>query len=227
MTSAHMQRGMAAELLGTCLLVTVVVGSGIMAKSLTADAALALLVNSIATGTGLYVLITLFSPISGAHLNPLVSLVAWMNGQLTVRQLEIYIAAQICGGLLGAVLAHAMFSMPLLTQSATERTGWGQWLGEGVAAFGLLFTILAGQRATPSSIPSLVGAYITSAYWFTYSTSFANPAVTLARTFTDTFTGIRMIDVPAFILAQVVGGLAALWLTRWLLADTTQLRDRT
>jgi glycerol uptake facilitator-like aquaporin len=209
---------LAAEALGTGLLVAAVVGSGIMADRLTDDVALALLCNAVATGAALVVLITVFGPVSGAQFNPAVTLAMRLRGELATGLALGYVAAQIAGGVAGTVLAHAMFDLPLLQVSQTVRTGTGEWIAEAVAAFGLIVTIL-GTIAARSSVAVSVGLYITAAYWFTASTSFANPAVTLARAFTDTFAGIAPGDVPAFVVAQVVGVLigAAVW--GWLSRD--------
>ena len=207
-----------AEFVGTLLLVTTVVGSGIMAESLTDDVALALLGNTIATGAILVVLITTLGPISGAHFNPVVSLVMALKRQLPWPWLITFIAAQMLGGFCGSVLAHGMFDLDLFQLSSKVRTGGAQWLAEGVATFGLLLTILLGLRAQASAVSWLVGLYITAAYWFTASTSFANPAVTFARAFSDTFAGIRPIDAPLFWVAQVIGALIALGLYRVLQA---------
>lgn len=207
-------RAVAAEALGTALLLAIVVGSGIMGEQLAGGSvALALLANALATGAGLVVLISVLGPLSGAHLNPAVSLVEAAAGRLPWRTFGAYVVAQVVGALAGVVLAHGMFDHPLLTVSTHARTGAGPWLSEGVATFGLLIVVLGSARRSPERTPVLVGLYITSAYWFTASTSFANPAVTLARAFTDTFAGIRPSDVPAFLVAQLVGaGLAAvLW----------------
>ena len=212
-----LQRRLVAEALGTALLVATVVGSGIMAQSLTADTGLVLLANSLATGAVLVVLITALGPISGAHFNPAISFVSLMSGQLPARSLALYICAQLSGGLIGLLAAHVMFSWPLWQASLTARTGLGQWIAEAIAAFGLALALLAGQRFTPRSLPWLVGLYITSAYWFTASTSFANPAVTIARAFTNTFAGIRPVDAPAFVMMQLAGAVAAYFLMQWLL----------
>lgn len=212
-----LSRRLSAEALGTGLLVATVVGSGIMAETLTTDVALALLANTIATGAILVVLISTLGPISGAHFNPAVSLVFAMRRELPTRDAGCYALAQIVGGVLGAIAAHAMFALPLLQASSTIRTGGAQWLSEGVAAFGLVAIILAGLSFERKAVPMLVGLYITAAYWFTASTSFANPAVAIARSFTDTFSGIRPLDLPGFILAQVAGALVALALMTWLL----------
>lgn len=208
-----------AEFVGTLLLVTTVVGSGIMAESLTDDVALALLGNTIATGAILVVLITTLGPISGAHFNPVVSLVMALKRQLPWPWLLAFIAAQMLGGFCGSVLAHGMFDLDLFQLSSKARTGGAQWLAEGVATFGLLLTILLGLRAQASAVPWLVGLYITAAYWFTASTSFANPAVTFARAFSDTFAGIRLVDAPLFGVAQVIGAMIALGLYRMLQAQ--------
>ncbi|EUC00706.1 major intrinsic protein [Rhizobium sp. CF080] len=216
-------RRLTAEALGTAMLVATVVGSGIMADRLSEDTAVSLLGNTLPTGAILVVLITLLGPISGAHFNPAVTMVFALRREMTARVAFFYILAQIAGGVAGTILAHAMFDLPLLQVSATIRTGPGQWLAEVVATFGLVLTILAGIRFRSEAIPWLVGLYITAAYWFTASTSFANPAVALARSLTDTFAGIRPADLPGFILAESVGALAALLLTGWLLSETKPL----
>ena len=209
-------RRLVAEALGTALLVCTVVGSGIMAERLTGDTALALLGNTIPTGAILVVLITILGPVSGAHFNPAVSLAMRIRGVLSWREMCLYVAAQIGGGVLGTVAAHLMFELGAIDLSTKVRTGPAQWGAEVVATFGLLAAILGGLRFAPPSIPWLVGLYITAAYWFTASTSFANPAVAIARAFTDTFSGIRPLDVPLFILAQCVGAVAAVFLFGWL-----------
>jgi glycerol uptake facilitator-like aquaporin len=210
-------RRLAAEALGTCLLVTTVVGSGIMADALTDDGALTLLGNTLATGAILVVLITIFGPISGAHFNPAVSLVFALKHHLSRRDLGFYIAAQVTGGILGAMTAHLMFGLPAMDISLKVRTGGSQWFSEWVATFGLVATILGSLRFDPKTIPWLAGLYITAAYWFTASTSFANPAVALARSLTNTFSGIRPLDLPGFVLAELLGALCALALMSWLL----------
>ncbi|HEY5817324.1 MAG TPA: MIP/aquaporin family protein [Mesorhizobium sp.] len=212
-------RRFAAEALGTGFLVAAVVGSGIMAESLTDDIALALLANTIATAAALAVLISVLGPISGAHFNPAVSLVMALRRDLSWRDCAAYIAAQIAGGIIGTITAHAMFDHPLLALSDKVRAGGAQWFSEGIAAFGLLVVILAGLRSARGSVASLVGLYIASAYWFTASTSFANPAVAIARSITNTFSGIRPIDLPGFIAAELAGALAALALCSWLLKE--------
>jgi glycerol uptake facilitator-like aquaporin len=217
MQKFDLQRRLAAEALGTALLVATVVGSGIMAESLTRDGALALLGNTLPTGAILVVLITIFGPISGAHFNPAVTLIFTLKRDLTPRDALAYVAAQIAGGILGTMLAHAMFALPLLDVSLKARTGGAQWFAEGVAAFGLIATILGGIRFERAAVPWLVGLYITAAYWFTSSTSFANPAVAIARSLTNTFSGIRPVDLPGFIVAELCGAVSALMLMSWLL----------
>ena len=214
-----LSRRLAAEALGTAMLVATVVGSGIMADRLTDDTALALLGNTIPTGAILVVLITIFGPISGAHFNPAVTLVFALRRDIAGGMALFYAVAQIAGGILGAVLAHAMFDIALVQFSQTARTGQGQWIAEAVATFGLVLTILAGIRHRADAVAWLVGLYITAAYWFTASTSFANPAVAIARGFSDTFSGIRPVDVPLFIAAQCAGALLAMALAGWLLAE--------
>ena len=213
-------RRLAAEFLGTAILVAAVVGSGIMADRLTEDTALALLGNTLPTGAILVVLITVLGPVSGAHLNPAVSLVFALRGEIGPRAALLYSGGQVSGAIAGALLAHAMFDVPVFQVASTVRTGSGQWLAETVAAFGLVFTILAGVRFRPDAVAWLVGLYLTAAYWFTASTSFANPAVAIARAFTDSFAGIRPIDVPGFIIAEIVGALLAAGFAGWLLAGS-------
>jgi glycerol uptake facilitator-like aquaporin len=217
MPSFDLSRRLAAEALGTAFLVATVVGSGIMAESLTRDVALALLGNTLPTGAVLVVLITIFGPISGAHFNPAVTMVFAIRRELMPAEALGYILAQIAGGIAGTLLAHAMFALPLWDASLKVRTGGPQWLAEGIAAFGLVVTILSGLKFNRSAIPWLVGLYITAAYWFTSSTSFANPAVAIARSLTNTFSGIRPVDLPGFIAAELAGALAALSLMNWLL----------
>jgi glycerol uptake facilitator-like aquaporin len=217
MADFDLPRRLVAEALGTALLVATVVGSGIMAESLTKDVALALLGNTLPTGAILVVLITILGPISGAHFNPAVSLVFALKRELAPRDALLYIAVQIAGGIAGTMLAHAMFALPLLDASLKMRSGGAQWLAEAVAAFGLIATILAGIRFERASVPWLVGLYITAAYWFTASTSFANPAVAIARSMTNTFSGIRPVDLPGFVIAELCGALVALVMMRWLL----------
>ena len=217
MQNFDLPRRLTAEALGTALLVATVVGSGIMAESLTRDVALALLGNTLPTGAILVVLITILGPISGAHFNPAVTLIFALKRELTPRDALLYMAVQIAGGIVGTMMAHAMFALPLLDASLKVRTGGAQWLAEGVAAFGLVATILAGIRFERASVAWLVGLYITAAYWFTSSTSFANPAVAIARTMTNTFSGIRPTDLPGFVAAELCGEVAALMLMSWLL----------
>ena len=205
-----------AEAVGTCLLLAAVVGSGVMADRLSdGNVGVALLANSIATGAALVTIILVFGPISGAHLNPAVTLVEAIQGRLTWRETLGFILSQLAGALLGVVLAHAMFGLPALSASHHDRGGIGQVLSEAVATFGLIATILGCARSRPNALPFAVGLYITAAYWFTASTSFANPAVTLARTLTDTFTGIRPSHAPGFIAGQLVGAGTAALLFRW------------
>ena len=216
MTSS-LSRRVAAEFFGTAFLVSAVVGSGIMAERLAnGNVAIALLANTIATGAALVALILTFGPISGAHFNPVVSLADAMEGGLRWSETVPYIVAQIIGGISGTLLAHAMFALPLVSLSRHVRSGPSQLLSEFVAAFGLLSVIWGCSRSRSNAIPFAVGAYITAAYWFTASTSFANPAVTIARALSDTFAGIRPADVPPFIVAQLAGGFAATFLFRCL-----------
>jgi glycerol uptake facilitator-like aquaporin len=206
-----------AECLGTAFLLAAVVGSGIMAARLSGgNGALALLCNTLPTGAILSVLILTFGPISGAHFNPAVTLAMALRGTLAARTTAIYIGAQVVGAILGVWAAHLMFELPIWQLSGSVRTGAGQWLAEAVATFGLLLTIFGCGARTPAAVPYAVGLYITSAYWFTASTSFANPAVTIARALSDTFAGIEPTGVMAFIVAQLMGMLAAVMLGRWL-----------
>jgi glycerol uptake facilitator-like aquaporin len=204
------------EWLGTAFLLAAVVGSGIMAQRLAGDAALALLCNTLATGAILAVLILVFGPLSGAHFNPAVTIGFALRSKLPWSEAAIYIAAQLLGGLVGVWLAHLMFELPVWQFSITARTGAGQWLAEAVATFGLLLTIFACVSQRPDSVPYAVGLYITAAYWFTASTSFANPAVTIARSLSNTFAGIAPAGVAAFVVSQFAGMLAAVILSRWL-----------
>ncbi|MGY4290831.1 glycerol uptake facilitator-like aquaporin [Bradyrhizobium sp. LM2.7] len=217
MDTFDLSRRLAAEALGTGILVATVVGSGIMAETLTRDVALALLCNTLPTGAILVVLITVLGPISGAHFNPAVTLVFTGKRELPVNEAALYVIAQIAGGIAGTMAAHLMFGLPLLDFSTKVRTGGPQWFAEAVAAFGLVATILAGIRFQRTAVPWLVGLYITAAYWFTASTSFANPAVAIARSLTDTFAGIRPGDLPGFIVAELCGALAGMLLMTWLL----------
>lgn len=217
MPNYDLPRRLTAEALGTAMLVATVVGSGIMAETLTRDVALALLGNTLPTGAILVVLITILGPISGAHFNPAVTLIFALKRELTPREALLYVTVQIAGGIAGTMLAHAMFGLPLLEASTKMRTGGAQWLAEAVAAFGLVATILAGIRFNRAAIPWLVGLYITAAYWFTSSTSFANPAVAIARSLTNSFAGIRPADLPGFVIAEFCGAVVALTLMNWLL----------
>jgi glycerol uptake facilitator-like aquaporin len=210
-------RRLAAEAVGTALLLATVIGSGIMAQRLAGgNVALALLGNTLPTGAILVVLILVFGPVSGAHFNPVVSMVFALRKQLPWRDAVAYIALQMAGALAGVWIAHLMFELPFWQLSSTLRTGPGQWLAEAVATFGLLLTILGCLRGAASAIPYAVGLYITAAYWFTASTSFANPAVTVARAFSDTFAGIAPAHVLGFVVAQMLGALGASLFASWL-----------
>ena len=216
-------RRLAAEALGSALLLATVVGSGIMAERLAGgNVALALLGNTLATGAILIVLILALGPISGAHLNPAVSVVFALRRELTARLCLWYAGSQLVGALVGVMLAHAMFGQSLIQYSSTARAETGQWLAESVATFGLVGTILCTAKFRPTSVALAVGLYISAAYWFTSSTSFANPAVTAARSLSDTFAGIRPVDAPAFVAAQFVGALAAFVFFRWLLQPSAE-----
>jgi len=211
-------QALAAELVGTMALLAAVVGSGIMGQQLSGgNDGIALLANAAATAAALYVLIALFGPISGAHFNPAVTLALRMRGQSLPAAWWLYVLVQIAGAACGVLLAHAMFAQPLWQPGIHARTGAAQWLSEGVATFGLLLTILLGSRLRPQAIPALVASYIFAAYWFTASTSFANPAVTLARALTRSFAGIRPQDTIGFIGAQLCGALLATWVAPLLL----------
>ena len=213
-----LSRRLAAEAIGTAGLLAVVVGSGIMGESLAAgNVAIALLGNTIATGAILVVLILAFGPLSGAHFNPAVTLAFLMRREIAPGVAVLYVLAQIAGGLTGALAAHAMFELPLIQISETARSGPAQWFAEWVATFGLVATILATLRFRPEAVAYAVGLFITAGYWFTASTSFANPAVTIARSFTDTFSGIAPGHAPAFILAQLAGAASAMLVFAWLL----------
>lgn len=210
-------RRLAAEAIGTFFLLATVVGSGIMGETLAGgNVAIALLGNTIATGAILVVLILTFGPISGAHFNPAVTLSFLVQGRVGAREALAYIVTQIAAAILGAWAAHLMFEQPLLMFSEKVRTGGGQWVAEIIATFGLLATIIACVRHRANAVPYAVGLYITAAYWFTASTSFANPAVTLARTLTNTFSGIRPADAPVFIVCQIVGALLATFTFAWI-----------
>ena len=216
MTLARMA---AAEATGTALLLAIVVGSGIMGERLAqGNAAIALLANSIATGAGLYALILMLAPISGAHFNPVVSAISALQGTLRKRDCAIYILAQLGGAFVGVLVAHAMFGLPLVEVSGHVRPTVGEGIGEVVATFGLMMVILLTTEYRPDSTAFAVAAFITSAYWFTSSTSFANPAVTLARAMTNTFAGISPDSIPLFLGGQVLGALSAIAAARWLMA---------
>ena len=220
MREHDLPRRLAAEALGTALLLAAVVGSGIMGERLAGgNDAIALLGNTIATGAALIVLILIFGAISGAHFNPAVTLAFSLRCEIAGRDAVLYVVVQVAGGLAGVMAAHLMFGEPLLVEGVKSRTGGGQWLGEFVATFGLLATILGCLRARPEAVPWAVGLFITAGYWFTSSTSFANPAVTIARSFTDTFSGIAPGDAPGFIAAQAAGALAATAVFGWLWAE--------
>jgi glycerol uptake facilitator-like aquaporin len=219
---ATVSRQLVAEALGTALLLATVIGSGVMGERLAGgNVALALLGNTLATGAILTVLIILFGPLSGAHFNPCVTLAAAICTTMKWRIAAGYIAMQIAGALVGVWLAHAMFDLPLLQMSTKIRAGFGQWLAEFVATFGLLLTIFGCTARAPAATPAAIGLYITAAYWFTASTSFANPAVTLARAGSDTFAGIAPVGVAAFVAAQLAGTLVAAALSRWLWPSRT------
>lgn len=210
------QRRLVAEAVGTALLVAAVIGSGIMAQQLTGDRAVALLANTIATGGALVAILLIFGPISGAQLNPAVTVCMAFTKDLTPRMAAAYVGAQIIGGVIGAVLANAMFDLAPVSWSTTERAGLAKLLSEGVATFGLIGVVIGVGRTRAAIAPLAVAAYIVAAYWFTASTSFANPAVTIARAFSNTFAGIRPADVPGFILAQAVGATLGAALFSWL-----------
>jgi len=204
------RRAIAAEAAGSATLFATVVGSGIMAERLAdGNVAIALLGNTLATGAILFVLITMLAPVSGAHMNPAVTLIMRLRGEIRAGTALAYIAAQLVGGIVGVWLAHLMFDVPILQLSAKVRSGPGQMAGEAVATFGLLLTILGTAKMRPESIPTSVALYIAAAYWFTSSTSFANPAITIARSLSDSFAGIAPASVPAFIVAQLIGAVAA------------------
>lgn len=212
-----MKTKLAAEALGSFFLFSTVVGSGIMAERLAGgNVAVALLCNTMATGAMLFVLISMLGPISGAHFNPAVSLVMWLRRELSARSLLAFVAVQFAAGIAGVWAAHLMFDLPILQFSDKSRTGTGQWTGEFVATFGLLLTILGTARHRPAAIPASVALYITAAYWFTSSTSFANPAITVARSLSNSFAGIAPIDVSGFVTAQLLGALSALAVARFL-----------
>ncbi len=211
-----MKRALIAETLGTALLLMAVVGSGIMGEQLAdGNGGLALLANAVSTGAMLYGLITVLRPISGAHFNPAVTLCFWLRKEVTTLQGLSYGLAQVAGGVLGVWTTHVMFGLVVLQQSTTARTGIGQWFSEALATAGLLLVIHGGRRHQPGAVPALVALYITSAYWFSSSTSFANPAVTIARGMTDTFSGIMPVHVPMFVAAQLLSAAVVTPLFSW------------
>jgi glycerol uptake facilitator-like aquaporin len=215
-----MQRKLAAEWLGTFSLLATVIGSGIMAENLAdGNVAIALLGNTIPTGAILVVLILVFGPISGAHLNPAVTLAFAIRREISAKDSVLYVIAQILGGISGVLVAHVMFDNPLIDPSMHVRTGLGQWVGEFVATFGLVGTILGCLKSRAEAIPYAVGLYITAAYWFTSSTSFASPAVTIARGFSNTFAGIRPTDIAAFVGVQLIAAILATYFFKWLLEE--------
>jgi glycerol uptake facilitator-like aquaporin len=212
-----LSRRLVAEFIGTALLLAIVVGSGIMGETLAGgNVAVALLGNSLATGAGLVVLILIFGPVSGCHINPAVTLAFMMRGEIARRDAVLYIVVQVLGAVAGVIIAHIMFDHPAIAAGLKPRTGTGQWLGEAVATFGLIMTIMGCLRFRAAAVPYAVGLYITAGYWFTSSTSFANPAVTLARGLTDTFTAIRFADIIPFIGSQLAGAVIAVTLSGWL-----------
>ena len=215
-------RRLSAEAIGSAFLLCIVIGSGIMAERLSGgNIAIALLANTLATGTGLIVIILIFAPVSGAHFNPVVSIAKAWQGQLSWKVVPGYVLAQVIGAFVGVAAAHVMFNLPLFSASLHARSGYSQGFSEFVATFGLLATIIACDKQRPTITPFAVGAYIMSAYWFTASTSFANPVVTLARSVSNTFAGIRPEDTIGFIVAQLTGMLVAIILFRWLLRSTS------
>lgn len=216
MTPAR-SRALAAEFIGSLILFATVIGSGVMAERLAGgNVAVALIGNTGATGAVLYVLITLLGPVSGAHLNPAVTVMLGAR-----RDWLPFTLAQLAGGFIGVLIVHAMFDMPLIELGTNIRTGPGQWIGEFIATFGLLFTIVVGSRQRPEAVPALVALWIVAGYWFTASTSFANPAITIARALTDSFAGIRPVDAPGFIIAQLAGAWAGWRFSAWLVPNAT------
>lgn len=221
MATSPLSRQLAAEAIGSFFLFAAVIGSGVMAESLAGgNVALALLANTVATGAILYVLIAMLGPISGAHFNPAVTLAFAVRREIAPRAAALYAAVQIAGGVLGAWAVHLMFDLPIVQFSTKARAGIGQWSGEFVATFGLVLVILLLLKQRAAAIPAAVALYITSAYWFTSSTSFANPAITVVRSLSNTFAGIAPGDVPLFVAAQIAGALCAVVLARCLLADS-------
>ena len=215
-----MTRRLAAEAIGSFFLFACVVGSGIMGENLAdGNVAVALLANTLATGFILAVLIAMLGPVSGAHFNPAVTLAFAVRREIAPGEAVLFVAVQLAGGILGVLAAHLMFDLPVWQLSAKARTGTGQWLGEFIATFGLVLTILATLRVAKAWVPASVGLYIAAAYWFTSSTSFANPAITVGRSLTDTFSGIAPGNVAAFVVAQLAGALLAVWCAKWLYAE--------
>ena len=215
-----LSRRLTAEALGSFFLFAAVIGSGVMAEALAGgNVAVALLGNTMATGAMLFVLITMLGPISGAHFNPAVTMVMAARREMPWREVAPYVAAQLGGGVLGAWAAHLMFDLPILQASVKARTGIGQWSGEAIATFGLILTIIGTVRHRPAWVPVSVALYISSAYWFTSSTSFANPAITIVRSLSDSFAGIAPRDVPLFIIAQLIGALAGMIVAARLFGD--------
>jgi glycerol uptake facilitator-like aquaporin len=225
--AVDLRRRAVAEGLGTALLLATVIGSGIMGDKLASgNVAIALLANTVATGAGLVALILTFGPISGAHFNPAVTLADASQGGVPWREVPVYIVAQVAGAFAGVAMAHVMFEKPVFFASTRDRSGVAQMVSEFVATFGLMAVIWGCVRRRPGAVPFAVGAYITAAYWFTSSTSFANPAVTIARAASDTFAGIRPVDVPGFVLAQLAGAAAATATFRWLVPSLPAVAER-
>ena len=221
----NMSRRLASEAIGTAFLVCAIVGSGIMADILSNDIAVSLLGNSLSTGAILFVLITILGPISGAHFNPAVTFAFYLRKDIGLSEGLMYTTAQVFGGLIGTIVAHGMFSLEIIQVSTNIRTGEGQWFAELIATFGLVGIIFAGIRFNANAVPVLVGVYIPAAIWFTASTSFANPAVAIARSVTDTFTGIRPIDLPGFLAAELIGAAMAVAIFGWLLNETRSSKN--
>lgn len=210
-------RRLAAEAAGSFFLFAGVLGSGVMGEALAGgNVAIALLANSVATGAILYVLIAMLAPVSGAHFNPAVTLAFFLRREIQARDAVLFVLVQLAAGAIGAFAVHLMFDLPILQLATKARTGPGQWLGEGIATFGLVLTVLLTLRHRPQAVPASVALFITAAYWFTSSTSFANPAITVVRSLSDTFAGIAPADVPAFVMAQLAGAVAAVGLAGWL-----------
>jgi glycerol uptake facilitator-like aquaporin len=215
-----------AEAIGTAFLLSIVVGSGIMAERLASgNVAIALLANAIVTGVGLFTLIVMFVTLSGAHFNPVVSLVSWLQNDISTKEALAYMVVQIIAAVIGVMMAHAMFDLPSFTISEHSRTGSSQWFSEFVATFGLIAVIISTVRINIKVMPAAVACYITAAYWFTASTSFANPAVTIARSLTNTFAGIKPNDVFGFIAAQIAGAVCAYYIFNWLFSTQIHLKD--